>query len=133
MRKPSQTTVTAFGGIVTALLAVTVIAGVSAAPAATETYPDQIAEQFGVTVVVVEDLTCGNVSSAAGCFRTETPDVVYLDKREGTSWQRSVILHELGHVMQHRLGQPLDECKADQFALSLGATWTGNNCPTGAN
>lgn len=81
--------------------------------------PDEIAAQFGVTVQVVSETPCG----LAGCFLRATPDTIYIEPGFDGEELRYLILHEIGHVIQHRLGIPLDECGADRFAQSMGSTF----------
>lgn len=98
--------------------------GVYAASTVTpESNPNEIAEQFGATIVWFETESPCN-SKDAGCYTHRTPDTIYIRIGLEPEIQRSVILHELGHLTQDRLGLPRDECKADEFAKSLGATST---------
>ena len=85
---------------------------------------DEIARDFGVTIVWDTSLvpSCGDY----GCHTVLTPNVIYVSPDLGDGTMR-IVLHELGHVMQWRLGIPKDECGADQFAASLGAGW-GSYC-----
>lgn len=96
---------------------------VTAPPVATA---NDVAGQMGVSIVW-DSSGCSQPSTA--CFSRFTPDVIYVDQSvAGTWYERDVILHELGHVLQYRFGLPLDECHADQIARDLGATWTGYDC-----
>lgn len=94
--------------------------------------PEDIASRFDVAVVWFEgdDSPCD--AGSGGCFDPETPDVVYIMRGLDAEVERSLILHEIGHVLQFRLGLPLDECAADLFAESMGASWLGyaGECPT---
>lgn len=77
---------------------------------------EAIASQFHVAVVW--DAT--GCSGAPGCHWTQTPDVIYLEPGRDAAATRQTALHELGHVMQYRLGLPADQCGADRFAEALG-------------
>jgi hypothetical protein len=96
-------------------------------PSDPTTDTDQIASQFSVTIHWSKKLTCGTVDAGGCTFAHSTKDIYVLGGLPAEQ-TRSVILHEIGHVMQNRLGQPADECKADEFARSLGATWFGYDC-----
>lgn len=87
-----------------------------------KTSPSDIAAQFGVTVHYFKDARCGGAADAAGCTLPGSTDTIYIQSGLPADVTRSATLHELGHIMQNRLGLPNDECKADQFARSLGAT-----------
>lgn len=89
------------------------------------TVDNDIASQFGVTVQIVEDPPCGE----SGCFLRATPDVIYVKEGLGAEWFRYVVLHEIGHVIQYRLGLPMDECAADRFAQSMGSEHGGYCAP----
>lgn len=85
---------------------------------------EAIADSFGVTIVWDTHLvpSCG----AFGCHTPLTPDVIYIAPDLGTDTRR-IVLHELAHVLQWRLGLPKDECDADRFAAALGEPW-GSYC-----
>lgn len=94
---------------------------------ASATDATQIADQFGVTVVW-STAPCSLMDpTAQGCFLTNTPNTVYVSPGLSAMRTRYAVLHEIGHVMQHRLGESIDECGADQFAQSLGARF-GHYC-----
>lgn len=85
---------------------------------------EEIASSFGVTIVWNTHLvpSCGSY----GCHSVLTPNVIYVSPDLGDDTRR-IVLHELGHVMQWRLGIPADECGADRFAAALGEAW-GDYC-----
>lgn len=120
----SQKAVHLLIGLVTGLAIAFAAVGAYAATTVTpETNPNQIAEQFGATIAWFDDESpCGGED--VGCYTSRTPNTIYIRTGLEPDVQRSVILHELGHLTQARLGLPRDECKADEFAKSLGATVT---------
>lgn len=95
-----------------------------APPAVSESH--EIAAKFDVEVVFTDALPCGD--EMGGCFLPQTPDVVYVRNGLAQATRNSVILHEIGHVLQHRLRLPQDECAADAFAQSMGATVLAYDC-----
>lgn len=120
-------------GFVSALVLVgAAVGGVIVAPAlasspASSTDATQIADQFGVTVVW-STVPCSLMDpTAEGCFLANTPSTVYVSAGLSALRTRYAVLHEVGHVMQHRLGESISECGADQFAQSLGARF-GHYC-----
>jgi Zn-dependent peptidase ImmA (M78 family) len=113
---------------VLALVAGALLIWVLSAPAHSAESED-LASRFDVTVVWFDDNSpCGDTTEHGGCWQRATPDVIYVQSGFDPDVERSMILHEIGHVLQHRLGLPLDECKADEFARSMGATWSGYDC-----
>lgn len=94
---------------------------------ASATDATQIADQFGVTIVW-STLPCSLMDTTAqGCFLDNTPSTVYVSPKLSELRTSYAVLHEIGHVMQHRLGEPISECDADKFAQSLGAQF-GHYC-----
>lgn len=95
----------------------------------TENYT-QIAEDFGVTIVWTPVTPCAITGGThvIGCFVPTTPNTIYVQPNLPEGKTRYSVLHEIGHVMQWRLGRQLGECAADRFAQSLGSTG-GNYCP----
>lgn len=112
-------------GVVSTLAIAAVALGTIAAVAASPTRPaasHAIAAEFDVEVSGFTEATnpCGSPTSMGCYIADQAPNVIYI--REGLgALTDSVILHELGHVMQKRLGLPYDECGAEEFARSLGA------------
>jgi hypothetical protein len=98
-------------------------------PTAADGSPESIAQKFGVEIVWDADLhlRCGGYA----CFSPATPDLIYVKPGLSDDETKRVVLHELGHVVEYRLGIPLDECNADRFAAALGATW-GSYCQSDA-
>lgn len=78
----------------------------------------KIAASFGVTIQWQDRVECEG--DALGCFETATPNTIYVKTGMDPSETRYVVLHEIGHVSQNRLGLDLNECNADEFARSLG-------------
>jgi len=81
---------------------------------------DEFADSLGIQIVWTKHHPCeiyGNI----GCFTQTTPNVVYVEPDLGEDVTRYVLLHEVAHVLQFRLGEPLKECKADHIAALLGA------------
>lgn len=118
------------GGVVSvlAVVAAALAALVFSAPS-NAAVADDLAGRFDVEVVWFgESSPCGEASERGGCWQRVTPDVIYVQSGFDADTTRSIILHEIGHVVQYRLGIPMDECQADLFAISLGATWTGYDC-----
>lgn len=56
-----------------------------------------------------------------GCFSSQRPNIIVISPELTGDNLAYVLLHEYAHVTQHRAGKPLDECEADQLALSWGA------------
>lgn len=94
-----------------------------------EASTNDVAAGFGVQIIWVENIAekCGDMT--AGCWEEITPDTIYIGSKLEPEATRHAVLHELGHVMQNRLGQPFDECKADDFAQALGSTMQSYKCP----
>lgn len=85
---------------------------------------DALAARFAVTIVWTDDdRNCG-----AGCYDPRDPNVIYVAPGMDAETTRYVVLHELGHVLQFRVGMAADECAADRFAQSMGSTM-GGYCP----
>jgi len=61
------------------------------------------------------------------CFAEWTPNTIYVNPNRSPELVKYSVLHETAHVLQHRLGEDLDDCRADQIAQLLGAeegpTW----------
>lgn len=119
MNRPVRILTTTFAGLLIAGGAG--IAGMTAPFGSSSSQFDAIASAVGVSIDWDQNrlAECGG-SEALGCFRPSAPGVVHVSPDLG-DYTRQVLLHELGHVLQHRLGQPLDECGADQFAASMGS------------
>jgi hypothetical protein len=114
------------GSLVVAVAALSVVVVQTRTP---ESDPNAIAAQFNLEVVWYDgESPCGNVEDVAGCYSPTTPDVIYVGQGFDPEKLNSVVLHEIGHAMQDRLNQPSDECAADAFARSLGATWFVYDC-----
>lgn len=76
---------------------------------------DELAAQFGVTVVWTDDdRNCG-----LGCYRRDTPNVIYVEPGHSDAKMRHIVLHEVGHALHHRLGLPSSEAGADLFADAM--------------
>lgn len=103
------------------------LALILATPSVAEARTDSIAEQFGAKIIWENHC---EPEERGGCFLPHTPDVIYVSEGMPADLEEYVILHELGHLMQHRLGQPFNECAADRFAQSLGSGF-GEYCPVG--
>src|SRR5690554_4482123 len=85
---------------------------------------EELAARFDATIVWTDsDRNCG-----VGCFWADTPNVIYVSPGMDAESTRHVVLHEIGHVLHHRVGMPVDECAADLFAQSMGSTM-GGYCP----
>ena len=89
----------------------------TSAPVATNPYAT-IAAEFNVTIQWQTVGLCG--PGTTGCFDPTTPNVIYVKTGMDANETRYVVLHEIGHASQYRMGLPLDECNADEFARSLG-------------
>lgn len=69
-------------------------------------------------------VNCGLLEAGAtggGCFRSSTPDTIYLSPGLTGDVLTYVVLHEFSHVQQWQRGDPLDECAADAQAIAWGA------------
>lgn len=91
-----------------------------------------------VEVVYTSDpqVNCGAAkadSGHGGCFRSETPETIYVSPELMGDSLKYVVLHELAHVRQFSAGVPLDECEADVNAFTWGANEaiSGYNCLDG--
>ena len=92
------------------------------APASPLKDMDEMAATFGVEIVWTSVSPCQGIrTDAIGCHIELTPSRIYVSPDLTASDTRYIVLHEIGHVVQSRLGIPLDECEADNFARSLGA------------
>ena len=88
---------------------------------------DEFAESVGVEIVWSPVTPCTVTKpQSLGCFSLSTPDVIYVVPSSNKK-NNQVVLHELAHVMQHRLGLWLNECDADRLANTLGAH-SGDYC-----
>jgi len=107
-------------GVVVSLLAVVGFLLIN--PLAAHGQSNAIAEKFGVTIVWSDDgcASVGGIDPAA-CFNPATPSTIYVTPGLDEATTNHLVLHEIGHVMQNRLGLPNDECAADRFAQSLGS------------
>jgi Zn-dependent peptidase ImmA (M78 family) len=89
----------------------------------------QIAASFGVNIVWAKHSPCelqGDVF--LGCFTAATPNTIYVAPDMSDANEYYIVLHEIGHVLQHRLGNMQDECAADRFAQSMRSN-LGMTCP----
>lgn len=114
-------------GLAVSAGAVGTVLAASAAPPVKQTDSVAIARQFNVKIDFFKDMTCGGVE-AWGCTRPGSTDTIYVKAGLSAEETRGVELHEIGHIMQNRLGLENNECQADAFARSLGAKWFGYNC-----
>ena len=80
--------------------------------------PEAIAGKMDMSIVW--DASSCRDDSAVGCFWPTTPDLIFIAPGMDAEMTRQVVLHELGHTMQFRLGLDQSECGADTFAQSLG-------------
>ena len=106
------------------VLVVAFIVHLAGQPLTTPGSTDELLDRFDAQLERVEDLHCGSID-AAGCF--VAPDLIQVDTGVG-ELEHDVVLHELGHLIQYRLGLPADECQADAFAILFGATHVGYEC-----
>ena len=82
---------------------------------------DKFAASIGVEIAWAPVTPCTITKpQSLGCYLPATPDVIYVVPSSGKN-NKQVVLHELAHVMQHRLGLWLNECDADRLANTLGA------------
>ena len=90
-----------------------------------------LAHNYGVTIFW-EATHCSLISPGAlACFLPATPNTIFVNPKLKEWEMHYAVLHELGHVLQHRAGQPLDECAADVYAHEHGAiAWS--YCDAGA-
>lgn len=100
---------------------------------ATQSHPhsaDEIAATFGVKIVwSVLPCKIALPTETEGCFLPDTPNVIYVDPAsQGELRLHQTVLHELGHVVQQRLGIKRSECGADRFAMSLGSIGGNHKC-----
>lgn len=99
---------------VTALLGVLLFPTQSAGEAAVA-----VVEEAGVTIIWTSDeRNCGAQlgTGAGGCFRHETPGVVYVSPGMTDSVTEFIVYHEYAHSLGI-----LDECEADRYAVEKGA------------
>lgn|GEM_PF-6534165 len=89
---------------------------------------EEIATEFGLEIVWMDETFDCEGEEAWGCFRDTTPDIIYVATGLSDELERYVILHETGHAMHHRLGIESTECAADQFARSLGGQSPRDYC-----
>jgi len=98
------------------------------------TYPDTgntLAQQFHVAIIWTADWrNCGAtpLQQSGGCWRSDTPNTVYIAPDMEPHSGVYIIRHEIGHAILNRLGMPNTECAADRFAQSLGSE-VGDFCP----
>ena len=82
---------------------------------------DEFAASIGVEIAWAPVTPCTFAKpQSLGCYLPATPDVIYVVPSSSKN-NKQVVLHELAHVMQHRLGLWLNECDADRLANTLGA------------
>lgn len=94
---------------------------------------DAVAAQFDVTVNWFDrddPTVCANPEGLeyAGCFHYTQPDVINVMRGLTPEQEAHTVLHEIGHVLQNRLGLEPNECDADRFAQSMGSNF-GAYCP----
>lgn len=76
---------------------------------------DAIAAMFDVEIVWTDESPCKRSEQRAiGCFFAPTPSLIYVSPNLADE-TRDTVLHELGHVMQWRVGLPRSEEGADAF------------------
>lgn len=109
---------------------ITMIPAPSALPAEPLTDADSIAAAFGVDIVWDTTFCTSGAhpKKVMGCASAATPDIIYLDPTASAKRSHRTVLHELGHIMQYRLGLERNECEADKFADSLHPPLMGFNC-----
>lgn len=79
-------------------------------------------DEAGVTIIWTSDeRNCGAQlgTGAGGCFRHETPGVVYVSPGMTDSVTEFIVYHEYAHSLGI-----LDECEADRYAVEKGADKT---------
>lgn len=108
------------GYVIASVLAIPIVF----APADQLDTTNKIASKFGVSIIWTSDWrNCsarGEMSQYSGCWLSITPDVIYVSPGMPQNLEDFIILHETMHVLQHRLGSPIDECEADRFAILNG-------------
>lgn len=99
-------------------------------PTAPLTDGDQIAAAFNVKVVWdISNCTKGEHPKVVlGCTFASDPSTIYINPVGTPERKHRTVLHELGHVVQARLGLEHSECNADKFADALQAPVPGYNC-----
>src|SRR5690554_8078992 len=73
---------------------------------------DELANQFGVTIVWSTAPCAPMDAEANGCFLINTPNTVYVSPNLQTDYTRYAVLHEIGHVMQYKVDGTISECAA---------------------
>lgn len=111
----------AIGAAVTAAIMIGGPQLLSAHPA--ETDATKIAAAFNVKIVWTTLSPCSAIrENIDGCFSPKTPATIYVSPTLNPANEYYIVLHEIGHVLQHRLGVVEDECAADRFAQSMRST-----------
>jgi hypothetical protein len=92
-----------------------------------------VAELWSVTIDWSDDPAseCGASEDAAlgACYLPPARIVI----QSGLDWDltKYLVLHQLGHVEQYRIGVPLDECGGDLFAHMHSSTISNYTCEIG--
>lgn len=81
---------------------------------------EELAAEFGVSIVWTD--STHPESPGPGSFDPATPELIYVSSELEDAALRHVVLHEVGHAMQHRAGAEYDECGAEDIARALGST-----------
>lgn len=95
----------------------------AAATVQANTHPskaEQQAEALHIAIIWTAGVPCGH-ADAVGCY-TGGGKIVVLEGMSAADTE-FVIYHELGHVISKRLGLGWNDCEADQYAVSMGATF----------
>jgi len=107
--------------MIAAVAAFVTVSGCLSAYAATAERRPTVDVPSVVWFTTDQDEVCGDY--AWGCYKPQTPNVIYLvDSLKGSAQLAFVKAHEYAHFMQYRDGEPFSECLANDYALSV----TGN-------
>ena len=118
-------------GVAAVAAALCVTAGALALPPSTAdavTHP--LTAPHDTKIMWTETSVCAD-GKQGGCYLPETPNVIWVSDGMPDDLEEYVILHELGHLIQHRNGEPFDECAADRYAQTHGAQFGEYCAPIG--
>ena len=92
------------------------------APVPVDPYALLEAHAPGATLTWSDDPTLNCGGYGGGCFWPDHPNTIVVSSGVSPDRLVYVVLHEAAHLVQYRTGSPLDECAADEQAVTWGVS-----------